>query len=58
MAKRIRDIGLPGWWGVVIIAVVSGVVSVVISEAASSGLHTLIWVALLLIPTKAFNRGA
>ena len=58
MAKRIRDIGLPGWWGVLIIAVATGVVSVVISDQASSGLHTLIWIALLLIPTNAFNRGA
>ena len=58
MAKRIRDSGLPGWWGVLIIAVVSGVVSVVISEEASSGLHTLVWFVLLFVPTNAFNRGA
>ena len=58
MAKRIRDIGLPGWWSVLAIAVVTGVVSVAISDQASSGLHTLIWLALLLIPTNAFNREA
>ena len=56
MAKRIRDTGLPGWWLVLVIVVLTGIVSYVISEEASSGLHTLIWVLLLLIPTHAFNR--
>ena len=56
-AKRIRDIGFSGWLGVLVIVLVTGVVSVVISEEASSGLHTLIWIALLLIPTNAFAKG-
>ena len=58
MAKRIRDIGLSGWLGVLVIVVVTGVVSVVISEKVSSGLHTLIWFALLLIPTNTFAKGS
>ena len=58
MAKRIRDTGLLGWWVVLAIIVGTGVVSVVISNEASSGLHTLIWIALLLIPSDVFTKGA
>ncbi|MEA3412164.1 MAG: DUF805 domain-containing protein [Pseudomonadota bacterium] len=58
MAKRIRDTGLPGWWTVLGIAVLTGVVSYAVSEQACSGLHTLIWFLLLLIPAGAFNKGA
>lgn len=56
MAKRIRDIGLPGWWSVLAIAVVQGVVSSVISEEAAGGLHTLVWLALLFIPSNSFGE--
>ena len=58
MAKRIRDIGLPGWWMALAFAVLSGVVSVAVSQQASSGLHTLIWILLLLIPGNAVGKGA
>ena len=58
MAKRIRDIGLPGWWSVLAIVVLTGVVSVAISAQASNGLYLLITLALLLIPTDAFAKGA
>lgn len=55
-AKRIRDAGLPGWWLVLAIMVVTGVVSGATSPEAGSGLHSLIWIVLLLIPTNAFAR--
>ena len=58
MAKRIRDIGLPGWWSVLAIVVLTGVVSVAISAQASNGLYLLISLVLLLIPTDAFANGA
>jgi len=58
MAKRIRDIGLPGWWMVLVIVVLGGIVSYTVSQQASSGLHTLIWVLLLLIPGNAVGKGA
>jgi len=58
MAKRIRDIGLPGWWSVLAIVVLTGVVSVAISAQASNGLYLLITLALLLIPTDALAKGA
>ena len=57
MAKRIRDIGLPGWWMVLAIFVISGIVSYTISNDVSSGLNTLIWVVLLLIPGNALAKG-
>ncbi len=55
MAKRIRDIGLPGWWLVLGIVVLTGIVSYVVSSEMSSSLHTLIWVVLMLIPTGIFS---
>lgn len=58
MAKRLRDIGLPGWWSVLAVAVLTGAVSFAVSEQASSGLHLLIALALALIPTGAFSKGA
>lgn len=57
LAKRIRDIGLPGWWSVVAIIVLTALVSVAASEQASSILHGLITVALLVIPTNALGAG-
>ena len=53
MAKRVRDIGLPGWWMVLAIFVISGVVSYMVSNEVSNGLNTLIWVVLLLVPGNA-----
>jgi len=56
MAKRIRDIGLPGWWMVLAIFVISGVVSYMVSNEVSNGLNTLIWVVLLLVPGNALAK--
>lgn len=53
MAKRIRDIGLPGWWTVLAIIVLGGVISSFVSEAFGSTFHLLVWLALLLVPTAA-----
>ena len=58
MAKRIRDIGLPGWWLVLAIFLVSAVVSYLVSSEGSSGLNTLIWVVLLLVPGNAPGKGS
>jgi uncharacterized membrane protein YhaH (DUF805 family) len=56
MAKRIRDIGLPGWWTMLVIIVLGGVVPVAVSSGAGSGFHSLVWIALLLIPTDTFKK--
>lgn len=58
MAKRIRDIGLPGWWMVLAIFVISGVVSYRVSDNVSSGVNAAIWFVLLLVPSNALVRDA
>ena len=58
MAKRIRDIGLPGWWTVLAIFIVSGVVSYMVSDNAGSIVNTLAWVAAVLVPSNALAKGA
>ena len=57
-AKRVRDVGLPGWWTVLALVVLLSVVSVAISEQASSGLQTLFWLAFLFIPGDLVRRPA
>ena len=52
IAKRVRDIGLPGWWVVLLLAIVGVVVSIQISEQASNALSMICFFALLLIPGK------
>ncbi|MEA3546728.1 MAG: DUF805 domain-containing protein [Thermodesulfobacteriota bacterium] len=56
MAKRIRDIGLPGWWAVLVITVLEGSISFIVSGQAGSSLHTLIGITLLLLPTNALAK--
>jgi uncharacterized membrane protein YhaH (DUF805 family) len=63
MAKRIRDTGLPGWWTVLIIVIASGILGGVTSGGAqpvsstqaAGGIHALVWLALLLIPSNLFS---
>ena len=57
MAKRIRDIGLPGWWTVLAIFIVSGIVSYLVSDNAGSIVNTLAWVAVVLVPSNALAKG-
>ena len=56
MAKRIRDIGLPGWWMVLVIIVLEDIISFIVSGQVSSSLHTLIGIALLLLSTNALAK--
>ena len=56
-AKRFRDIGLPGWWSVLAVVVLTGVVSAAVSNQASNSLYWLIWLALVLIPSNTFGKG-
>jgi uncharacterized membrane protein YhaH (DUF805 family) len=58
MAKRIRDIGLPGWWSVLAIFVLSGLLSNLVSANASNILNSVIWILLLLVPGNALVSGA
>lgn len=56
MAKRVRDIGLPGWWIVLILLILESIISYYVSQQASSGLHTVTWLLLLLIPSDLFDN--
>jgi uncharacterized membrane protein YhaH (DUF805 family) len=57
MAKRIRDIGLPGWWMVLAVFVISAAVSYMVSDNAGSIVNTLAWVAVVLVPSNALVKG-
>ncbi|MCP4936817.1 MAG: hypothetical protein GY927_22090 [bacterium] len=64
MGKRIRDIGLPAGRTLLAIVIVSILLPLAISEfvsldaskIASKGFSSLIWFALLLIPSNSFSR--
>jgi uncharacterized membrane protein YhaH (DUF805 family) len=56
MAKRLRDIGLPGWWMVLAIIILTGAVSVMVSDEASNILQTVIWIVLLLVPGNSLTN--
>jgi uncharacterized membrane protein YhaH (DUF805 family) len=56
MTKRIQDIGLPGWWIVLVIIVLEIIISFIVFGQVSSSLHTLVWIALLLLPINALAK--
>lgn len=58
IAKRARDIGLPGWAVVAGIVVVSGIAGALFSEGVAGAVNLLIGLALLLVPSKAATRTA
>lgn len=55
MAKRVRDIGLPGWWTVLALVLITGASYAVVSENTGSTLDLLVWIALLVIPSNSFG---
>ena len=56
MAKRIRDIGLPGWWSILVILILEAIISFVVSQQASSGIHSLVWLLLVLVPSNSLGK--
>ena len=56
MAKRARDMGLPGWIFVIVVFIASGLLSYYASDKAGSGLSSIVGFALLLIPSNTFFR--
>jgi uncharacterized membrane protein YhaH (DUF805 family) len=64
-AKRIRDMGLPGWWTLLAVIVISIVVTIVINIAFGSDPETsnrissiftaIAFLALLFIPSDTFS---
>ena len=58
MAKRVRDVGLPGWWTVAAVVVLTAMVTYWVSDDAGNGLHTIVWIVLLLVPGNAVSAAA
>jgi len=56
MAKRFRDMGLPGWWAVLAIAVLGMIVSAYVAEQAGGAFHAVIWLLLLFVPSNALKK--
>ncbi len=54
-AKRLRDIGLPGWWSMLILIGLGAVISGLVSEQVSSGLNLAVLIALLVVPGNALG---
>lgn len=62
-AKRIRDMGLPGWWtllalwllSVIIIALISGFLDPELGNRVSSIISAIEFLALVLIPSNTFS---
>lgn len=55
MAKRIRDTGLPGWWGTLTIIIVELAVSILITGITASLIHLAITAAIVFIPSDQFK---
>jgi uncharacterized membrane protein YhaH (DUF805 family) len=58
IAKRARDIGLPGWAAVALIVVVTGLAGAVFSESVAGVVNALTGLALLLVPSGALARAS
>lgn len=55
-AKRLRDMGLPGWLGVAVIFALELVITALVGNQTASMFHLVTFLALLLIPTATFAR--
>ena len=56
IAKRIRDMGLSGWWIALVLFIVVGGTSAAYSEQVGGGLFSILSLLLLLIPSDTFGR--
>ena len=62
-AKRIRDMGLPGWWtllaiwiiSVILIALLAGLVNPELGNHTSSIISAIAFLALIVIPSDTFS---
>jgi len=55
-AKRIRDIGLPGWLVLLGLLVVAGLIGQFVSQQIAAVIELLFVVALLLLPSDALRK--
>lgn len=57
IAKRTRDMGLPGWLCAAVFFVLTGGAHQGIAEAGGSGIGLILIILMLLVPTDAFRSG-
>ncbi len=55
-AKRFRDMGLPGWWAVAVVVVLSGLISAVISQNIGNAISGASFLILLFVPSNTFGK--
>lgn len=58
MAKRIRDMGLAGWWLALVLLLAAGGTSITTSEETGSIVYGIFTILLLLIPSNTFGTNA
>jgi uncharacterized membrane protein YhaH (DUF805 family) len=58
MAKRIRDIGLSGWWLVLAVVVLAGLASQLHTEQTGGAVIGLASLLLMLIPGGTFDKNS
>lgn len=58
IAKRARDVGLPGWITAILIAALSGGVTQATGEATTSGLGLMLLIILALLPKDMLRKGS
>ena len=56
MAKRIRDMGLPGWWVVLALVIIAGLVGGMMSEQAGGVFQGIVTLILLFVPSNSFAK--
>ena len=57
-AKRLRDMGLPGWVSVLIVFLLATLLGFFLAPEAIQIFQAIIFLALVLIPTGLFNKTA
>ena len=58
VAKRARDIGLPGWPTVLVVFLLTGLAGATLSEMAIGWANAVVGLTLLLIPSDGLRRGS
>lgn len=56
VAKRVRDIGLPGWPAVLAVVLLTGIAAATVAETAVGLLNAAVGLVLVLVPGDALRR--
>ena len=58
LAKRARDIGLPGWLTAIVVACLIGGASQMVDHPSAGGIGPLLLIVLTVIPSDALRRSS